>query len=245
MSYGDLGQVTFSTQNRVSIPATITIEPGALRASGRVYKIIDKDSKILGQMSTFVNYFVSAEFGASLDEVGPENGWIEIERLDNFTKNDADKVKGIGKALVEYAVAQSIQLGLKGRVHTDSVGDSHFFYWSQGFRPLRNIVFAMQEARKIYKLMQSQKPLTPFLEECYYNLKLSAIERTGKTEGELTLNDICYMDLSKRMQDMYDEALSKNEHAHFGDTSLLMHLPPTSIEGIHKIHSSQSPQATK
>ncbi|MCE5318865.1 MAG: hypothetical protein LLG04_16075, partial [Parachlamydia sp.] len=49
------------------------------------------------------------------------------------------------------------------------------------------------------------------------------------SDAELGIDEICFIDLSKRMKRQYDIALAKKERARYGEGSLIMHMPAENL----------------
>lgn len=218
--FGVIGETTLKRKDGSAVPVTVTSEPDKSEKSGRIYRVINASNEELGKMTTHVNSYTDK----------PDSAWVEIDRLYNHTKNLGEqKVANIGKLLVRYAVMQSLLLKHEGRIQTTASDKSHFFYWSIGMRPVENKVFASEEAASIYDKLLKNQPLDDLEATVLPVFKRYAMEEKGKSEAELTPEDICFIDLSKRMQKTFDRAVAKKQHATYGNGSLRMHMPLENI----------------
>lgn len=220
--FGVVGKSTLYQRDGTPVPVTITAEPGP-SSDTKIFEVIDRSNQLLGRMVT-------------IDR--PSAKWVEIDRLHNCTNDfGGRKIKEIGKILVSCAIQLSFFLEHEGCVHTVSSGDSQYFYWSLGMRPDHSRVFASEEAEEIYRKLLNGIPLSDLEELALPLLKHYAKKETGKSELELTPDDICLMDLTKRMQKQYEEAVAKKRHANYGLGSLNMHMPKENLQQFSKIYS--------
>jgi len=217
------------TVNGQKVDVEVKVTPGNLRASGKIYSVYAlndtnqvKEGQKVARMTTFFNWKTYGQ-----EKIGPEYKWLEIERLDNYTNDDGvEKIKGLGTLLIKKAMAQSFHDGCPEGVKFEATGSSHFFYYSLGCRPdpYWNLRFEGLYGRVIY---QKQGQDLNSKEQAFYNEKKAYImERDSKSVEEVTLQDICFYDISKEMEKEYKKAQTERKHAEFFGGSLRMFVPP-------------------
>jgi hypothetical protein len=148
-------RLTFFTQKGAAIEASLTSKEetnayGTLLKVFEIHEIATK--KLLGEMNAKVNWLVHSS--TADQKIGKENGWLEINRIDNYTYDQENKVKGIGTYLIGCAIEESRRHGLKGRLRLIACDNAAYFFWSCGFRPVNEKLIA--EMRQNYEKARAE-----------------------------------------------------------------------------------------
>jgi hypothetical protein len=195
-------------RNGESVEVSLEVLPGRLRSTGKIYYLYDpKDNKV-GLMSTYVSCYIDPN-----TKVDDQHGkWLEIESLCNYTNDDGpNKIIGIGTLLIKKAFEDSYHQECEGRIHLDATGDSHFFYFSLGFcpHPDYNLVYRPYADCELYDKIKSQHQLTLEDTNSYKFLQEIACKETMKPIDQISINEIFFIDITKTMTNLYNEAKQK------------------------------------
>lgn len=204
----------FTKQNGEKVQIRLYVEPGRLTATGKIYRLLDESGVEVGLMTTCI--------GGYIDKTQNSDSWIEINMLSNHTHDNGDnRINGIGKFLIQQAIANSNEIGLGGHVQLTASYDSHLFYYKLGFRPRPDVdkIFLGSYYGDIYNKVKNNI-LLEGNEAIYYEI----LKENAALENKFSLDEIFHTTYTEKLEKLYQKYLITGEYnITYGLGSLIMY----------------------
>lgn len=212
----------------------------------------DVTFEIVKQGNIYTAYLNDQEIGKATVTNRSKEAILRINRMDNLSQN----ITGVGTALLQAIISDSIRQGYGGKVELVALPSALGFYWKMGlrvalcqnnFRRTKSISLESLEARMLYHNWTLESPEVKN-NETYQDVRRILARRLNKAEHEVDVfneyRNRHWYKLSDKINKRVQKAKALNQ---LPDTASLpgtmMYLPAASIETWKQI--IQNPETKK